>query len=638
METLEGTAASAGMSGGHAVMKETGDGIDEVIDDAMDEARRLFHAGSYAGAEALCNGIVEREPVAEALHMLGVIRHLRGDNSGAAELIVRALREDADNPVYLNSLAISLAGAGRLSEAMAACRAAIQSDPEFIPARINLGVWHHEAGMLDEAVSCFLAAISKRPEVVSLHTNLGNALKDAGLIDEAIDSFRKAIDLKPGFGPAWDNYLYTLNFHPGLSAEKIAEKHRKWATMMHCLPKAEYAEMFKTRDRTPQRRLRVGYISPDFRSHPVASFIGPVIANHDAGEVECYCYSDVARPDDVTAGIRLRAGRWRRTSGLSSAETANLIREDEIDILVDLAGHSSGNRLPIFARRAAPVQITWLGYPNTTGLESMDWMITDSVLNPPGTDALFTERLIRLDEGFACFRPWQSAPAQAALAKSAVPGTGPSPSLKNGFVTFGSLNDLTKINAGVVALWSRVLQAVPHSRMLIFRNTLRGSVMKRLAGMFAANGIPSGRLSLLCELPAELAMRRENPEIPVGESYLNVYNRIDIALDTFPWSGHATTCETLWMGVPVVTLRGSTRAGRLSASALTSAGLPGLIAGSGDEYVSIAAELASKEKFRADLRMSLRNMLATSPLCDAGDFARRLEDAYRMAWKEWCKT
>ncbi|MBI5142606.1 MAG: tetratricopeptide repeat protein [Nitrospirae bacterium] len=615
METLEGTAARAGMSGGSPVMNRTGGGIDE--------ARRLFHAGSYADAEALCNGIVEREPVAEALHMLGVIRHLRGDNSGAAELIGRALREDAENPVYLNSLAISLAGSGRLSEAMAACRAAIKADPEFIPARINLGVWHHEAGMLDEAVSCFLAAIVKRPEVVSLHTNLGNALKDAGLIDEAIDSFRKAIDLKPGFGPAWDNYLYTLNFHPGLSAEKIAEKHRKWGTMMHCLPKAECAELFKTRDRTPLRRLRVGYISPDFRSHPVASFIGPVMANHDAGEVECYCYSDVARPDDVTAGIRLAAGRWRRTSGLSSAETAHLIREDEIDILVDLAGHSSGNRLPVFAKRAAPVQITWLGYPNTTGLDSMDWMITDAVLNPPGTDALFTERLIRLDDGFACFRPWQ----QAAPGKFA-PDTGPSPSSKNGFVTFGSLNDLTKINDRVIALWSRVLLAVPGSRMLIFRNTLRGSVLKRIEGMFAANGIPPARLDLGSELPAT------QHEI---SGYMNIYNEIDIALDTSPWSGHATTCETLWMGVPVVTLRGETRAGRLSASALTSAGLPGLIAKSEDEYVSIAAELASKENFRADLRMSLRNMLTTSPLCDAADFAQRLEDAYRMAWKEWCK-
>jgi len=610
METLEGTAAGAGMIGGYAIMNDTGDGIKGTLD----EARRLFHAGSYAGAEALCNGIVEREPVAEALHMLGVIRHLRGDNSGAAELIGRALREDANNPVYLNSLAISLAGVGRLSEAMAACRAAIQSDPEFIPARINLGVWHHEAGLLDEAVSCFLAAIASRPEVVSLHTNLGNALKDAGLIDEALDSFRKAIGLKPGFGPAWDNYLYTLNFHPGLSAGKIAEKHRKWAGTMRCLPRAESAELFKTRDRTPRRRLRVGYISPDFRSHPVASFIGPVIASHDAGEIECFCYSDVARPDDVTAGIRLRADRWRRTSGLSSAETANLIREDEIDILVDLAGHSSGNRLPVFAKRAAPVQITWLGYPNTTGLAAMDWMITDAVLNPPGTDALFTERLIRLDEGFACFRPWQN-----------VPCTGTSPSSRNGFVTFGSLNDLTKINAGVVALWSRVLQAVPRSRMLIFRNTLRGSVLKRMVGMFAANGIGHERLGL-------------RHEIPHGSGHLNIYNEIDIALDTFPWSGHATTCETLWMGVPVVTLRGETRAGRLSASALTSAGLPGLIAGSQDEYMSITADLASKEKFRADLRMSLRNMLAASPLCAALDFTRRLEDAYRMAWKVWCET
>ncbi|MGI9342155.1 MAG: hypothetical protein ACR2QV_04855 [Gammaproteobacteria bacterium] len=356
-------------------------------------------------------------------------------------------------------------------------------------------------------------------------------------------------------------------------------------------------------------------MSPDFTSHSVSHFTRKLIAVHDRSRVEVCCYFAKAKRDEITDEIEARADRWRVIVGMTDDEVVAQIRDDRIDILIDLAGHTAQNRLLVFARRAAPVQVSWLGYPNTTGLSAMDYRVTDAIADPPGADdRWYSERLVRLPDGFLCYQSDQPEPAVAAA-----------PCVERGHVTFGSFNNLPKLTADVVQTWSRILKAIPGSRLLLKSSALADErARSRIIDEFGAQGIPAARLELLGLIPGR-------------QQHLAAYAGIDVALDTYPYNGTTTTCEALWMGVPVVALRGNRHSGRVGASILHHAGLPELVADTEDDYVEIAISLARDPQRIVGMRERLRPMMRDSCLMDTPRFARSLETAYRDVWAAWCE-
>jgi predicted O-linked N-acetylglucosamine transferase (SPINDLY family) len=353
------------------------------------------------------------------------------------------------------------------------------------------------------------------------------------------------------------------------------------------------------------RRLRLGYLSPDFNHHAVAYFIEPVLAAHDRTRVEVFCYASVAVPDRFTDRLRGLAEHWRDIARLDDDAAAALIRADNLDLLIDLAGHSARHRLLVLARRPAPVQATWIGYPNTTGLDAIDYRITDAVSDPVGqTEAWHSEKLVRLPANFSCYRPDDDAPAVNNLPAAAA-----------GAVTFGCFNQFAKVTPEVIALWARLLAKLPGSRLLLKSRGLGDpGVAARVQAAFAAAGVGPARLIL------------NGDELSVAD-HLGLYHKVDIALDPFPYNGTTTTCEALWMGVPVVTLAGSTHVSRVGASLLTHAGLAGWIAATPDDYVARAVAAVRDLPALAALRRGLREQVRTSPLCDAVRFTRGFEAA-----------
>jgi protein O-GlcNAc transferase len=364
----------------------------------------------------------------------------------------------------------------------------------------------------------------------------------------------------------------------------------------------------------PERPLRVGYVSPDFRQHASNSYSLPLLTGHDRRLFDIFLYAEVPQPDAVSDNLRSLASHWRSTVGLSDAAVRQRVHDDQIDILVDLAGHTDHTRIAAFAVKPAPVTVTWLGYPNTTGLPTMDYRLTDALADPPGeTDHLHTEALVRLPHCFLCYQP----PAEA-------PPVAPTPALSRGTITFGSFNNLEKVTTEVIETWAAVLRSVPRSRLLLKGWILADPVLRqRINDRFAALGIDAGRLDLRRLIPG------------IGP-HLALYREIDIGLDPFPYNGTTTTCEALWMGVPVVSLIGDSHAARVGLSLLSSVGLQRLVAHDRDAYVTIAAGLAKDLAALEPMRQGMRSQLQKSPLMDAPRFARDVESAYRVMWRSWC--
>ena len=412
---------------------------------------------------------------------------------------------------------------------------------------------------------------------------------------------------RPDFEAAHSNLLTGLNYDPDIDPERLLDEHRRWAQVHE---RVRVLTPCST-DSTPDRRLRVGYVSPDFRHHAVAHFLKPIFAHHD--KVEVYCYAEIRNPDAVTGYFQSRAQGWRSTVGYTDEQVAEQVRRDQIDILVDLAGHTFGNRLAVFAYKPAPVQITYLGYPSTTGLSTIDYRLTDPIADPPGEQVRHTETLVRLPRAF-CYAPPENAPL-----------VGPLPAATSGHVTFGSFHSLSKLNSRVIDLWCTILRAVPSAQLLIFRDTLRGSALDSIGSQFGKRGIDPDRV-LLSHIPEG------------GKTFLSLYHKVDIALDPFPWSGHTTTCEALWMGVPVITLYGDRYAGRMAACVLAALDLQELIADTFNKYLAIAVDWATDLDRRTRLRLELRERMLASPLCDGRTFTLSLEETYRQLWRRWCAT
>ncbi len=511
-------------------------------------------------------------------------------------------------PAHFN-LGLVLRQCGRFAAAAAEFEHAVRFEPHNFEAYTNLGVVCNELGRADESIKACHKAIELNPRNDIAYCNLGVFLMLQGQLDEALDYYRIAIALAPEKADQHGNLLYALNYHPAYGAAGIFAEHRSWAAR-HADPLTASSAPHSN-DRTRNRRLRVGYVSPYFREHAVNFFSEPILASHDHARWEVFCYSDVQLADATTSRLQSCADHWRDIVGLADEEVSDMIRRDQIDVLVDLTGHISGSRLLAFARKPAPVQVTYLGYQNTTGMVAMDYRLTDAWSDPPGTtDDFYTEELIRLPRSFFCYQPSANAPPVNLL-----------PALANGYVTFGSFNSFAKITPEVLSVWAKLLLAAPQSRLVLLA-PLTERLREDVTSRFERDGVSAQRV--------ELCDRRAHHE------YLELIGRVDIALDPFPFNGHTTTCDALWQGVPVVMLTGQTYASRFGSSALESLGLTELVADTREKYVEIATQLAGDLGKLARLRADLRPLMAGSPLLDYRGFTRNLEEVYRQMWTRWC--
>jgi protein O-GlcNAc transferase len=584
----------------------------------------LKASGQLDEAIATCRQAITLQPNSPVAHNnLGNALHEKGQLDEAITAYRQAIALQPNFPEAHYNVGISLQDNGQLGEAIAAYRRAIALKPSYAQAHGNLGNALRERGELDEAIAACHRAMALNPNSPVTSNNLGNALKDQGRLDEAIAAYRQAICLKRDFPEAHSNLLYTLHFHPGFDSRQILAESREWSRKFADALSAGAAR--HENDRSPGRRLRIGYVSPDFRRHPVGRFLAPVLAHHDRGQFEVFCYSGVRRPDHLTERLRRDADHWRQTTGSSDQALAEQVRHDRIDLLVDLTMHMTENRLLTFARRPAPVQVTWLAYAGTTGLTAIDYRLSDPYLDPPGgtqrqvppdgaqphDDGEYAEQTIRLPRCYWCYEPGVPTPDVSPL-----------PALEAGHVTFGCLNNFCKATAPTLQLWALLLQTVPRSRLLIHGNP--GAYQQGVRRLFSEAGVSPERLEFIAFQPVE--------------EYLRQHHRVDIALDPFPYGGGTTTCDSLWMGVPVVTLAGRTAVGRSGVSLLSNLGLTELIAATPEQYLAIAAAQAADLPSLARLRSGLRPRMRASALMDGPAFTAGLEAAFREMWRRWCAT
>jgi predicted O-linked N-acetylglucosamine transferase (SPINDLY family) len=528
-------------------------------------------------------------------------------NYGAAlTTLQQVLTRHPNFPEAQNNLGNALVRAGRLEEARAAYEHAIRYKPTLAEAHNNLANLICRQGLLDEGIALYRQALTHDPNYADAHNNLGNAFKDQGSLDEAIACFQRARQLKPDMAQYHSNLLGAMLYHPAYDAAALRQEHRRWEEQ-HALslkPAPTFAH-----DPSPERRLRIGYVSADFRDHVVGRNLWPLLHKHDHRQFEVTLYGDLAYGDALTQKFQQCADTWCSIAAWPDERVARQIREDRIDILVDLGLHT-GTRLPVFARKPAPVQVTFAGYPGTTGLRAIDYRLTDPYLDPPGEhEDWYAEESHRLPHSFWCYEPQTEEPA-----------VGPLPALARGQVTFGCLNNFCKINEEVLALWAQVLRSLPESRLLLLAK--HGSHRQRTLAFLAREGIAAERVTFF--------------PIQSRPQYLALYQQIDLGLDTFPYSGHTTSLDSFWMGVPVVTLLGRTVVGRAGLSQLANLGLEELAATTPKQFVSVAVSLARDLPRLTVLHVSLRERMKRSPLMDAAGFARDIEQAYRFMWRRWC--
>jgi protein O-GlcNAc transferase len=566
----------------------------------------LNDMGRLDDAVASCDAALRIAPsYAEAHFSRGNALKALGHLDDAVACYDAALRLKPGYHEACLNLGNALTDLGRFDEALASFDAALHLNPDFPEPYCNRGVTLHRLGRIHDALASYDAALCLKPDYAKAQSNRGQALQDLGRLEAALASHEIALRLKPDFPEAHSNRLMSLHYSGRATAEAILAAARAYgATFDQEDPARKFANAADG-----ERRLRIGYVSGDFGRHPVGYFLARVLENHRRSEVEIFCYGSARRDDDLTARLRAAADHWRSIVGQSDDRAADQVRADGIDILVDLAGHTAYNRLPLFARRPAPVQASWLGYWGTTGLAAMDYVLSDEITVRRGEEAYFTERVLRLPVSRFCYDP---------------PNYAPPPSRRGGTLTFGSFNNLAKVGPEAVALWAAVLRAVPDAKLLLKWKSLADQRLRdRLTADFGTAGVDADRLILRAASPhAEM---------------LAEYGDVDIALDPFPFSGGLTSCEALWMGVPVVTLPGTAAPSRQTLGFLAALGLTGWAATDAADYVRIAAGLAADRAGLESIRATLRTRMAASRLCDGAVFTRDLENAFRTMWRNWCR-
>ena len=634
----------------------------------MENAMQLARSGQLEQARDLCCSALEQNAGnPDAWHVLGMTLHLAGQHEHAADAYRKSIDLFADNSAVHTNLGVALAAAGDLVAAAESYRRALELEPELPEAHNNLANALRDLGRYPEAEPFYREAIRLRPDYGLAICNLGSVLERSGALEEAERHYLRALELNPLHVPTLNNmgsvlsrqerneeavqyyraalkqqpsvaaaysnlafvfaklghfqegldllrtamqldigmasnYLFMLSKDPAVPPQQLFDEHRSWGQSLEAMVEPYQHDARPTVD----RKLRIGYVSPDLRAHVVANYIYPVLANYDREQFEVICYAEVAEPDSVTEQLRKLVDGWRSTCGLDARQIAKTIYEDRIDILVDLAGHTANNRLAVFAHRPAPVQVSWMGYPNTTGLSSIDYRITSEFQDAADEQRFYTEQLVFLDGGSACFVPPSDAPPVADL-----------PALKNDHITFGSLHRLDKITDQTFDHWARVMKAVPNSRMLVFWPTLFGARADWMREQFSQRGIEANRLDLCHEF--------------VDGHYFPVYHQIDIGLDPIPWTGSTTTKEAMWMGVVPVALYGKRRSSRGSAVVLHQVGLDKLIATTPERYVDLVVEIAGDIVRLAELRSGMRQRMRQR-LSAPETYTRDVEELFRSLW------
>jgi predicted O-linked N-acetylglucosamine transferase (SPINDLY family) len=600
-----------------AVLREMGE-LDEATR-LLEEAARLepdaaSHAinlgilhcqrRDFAAADSILRAVLAREPDnAEAAFNLGNAVRGLGRPHEAIEHYRWAAARRPGHAEALNNLGNAYKETGDFAAAMAAFGAALAARPDYTAAINNAGCLLRTLGRLDEAEDMLRRGLALDPRHPALHDNLANVLKDAGALDEAISHYRQALDLDPSNAATHGNLAYALSFQCA-GPEPILEECLRWGARFAA--PLERSHVAPARDLSPDRRLRVGYVSGDFREHCQSLFTLPLFAHHDRREVEVVCYSSVERRDDWTRCLESCADVWRDARTLDDAALAELVRQDRIDILVDLNMHMAHGRPLLFARKPAPLQIAWLAYPGTTGMTAIDYRLSDPRLDPEEFDRHYSERTLRLADTFWCYDP-----------QSEHIGVNELPAMKRGHVTLGCFNNPCKLTDRTLDLWGGVMRAIPDAHLRLMAPP--GRHRERLLARLGAYGVAAHRLSFV--------------EFRPREDYLQFYHDVDFGLDTLPYNGHTTSLDAFWMGVPIVTRLGDTCVGRAGLSQLFHLDLLDLVADSDTDFVAIAAALAADVARLRTLRGSLRETMQRSPLMDAARFAHCIEHAYRDAWR-----
>lgn len=579
----------------------------------------------------------------DAINNLGNALQQQGRLVEASTVYNQAIVCDPNNASTWNNLGATLKKMGHLEQAYEAFSKAIATSPKFEEANLNLtktlvglgqmsdalaildemlGQQPRSARILrfrgevldkaerpDEAMECFQLALEMDPSDAYVHIGMGSILQQRGELSRAANHLRTALVHRDDLVDTHSGLLFLLSSDPQVDPHDVFDEHVKWGARFGRVQKR-----FSYGDRAHDgaRPLRIGYVSPDFRKHAVTSYFEPVLREHSRGPHITFCYSETSKEDAKTQVIKSLASKWRSTNGLSDLQVAEMIYEDRIDVLIDLAGHTAGNRLRAFAYKPAPVQITWLGYPNTTGLEAIDYRLTTEMNDPADAETLHVEQLLKLTS-VDVMQPPADAPSEVV----------PPPVMDNGWLTFGSFHRYQKISNETLDLWADVLNAVPDSKLLAYNTSFTEEIKQRMVGHLVDRGVWSDRITIQSET--------DRP------NYHFLYHQVDIGLDVFPWNGGTTTREALWMGVAVIGLKGATRSARGTSAALESAGLNQLVANSTQEYIEIAKRLAQEPAELVDLRKSLRHRM-NETLCNAKKFTRELEQTYVDAWQKWASN
>lgn len=597
----------------------------------LGEAFEHFNSGRLPEARAAAQRVVRKDAAHSAAnHLLGMIAVRQGRPESALPFLRLAARGDPREASCRNSLGLVLLGMGQAKEAEAAFREAVAIDPLAWQARMGLGRTLQAQRASAEAERCYREAarlVTRHPEPTM---RLGHLLLDTARPEESLEWLHTAARDFPDHHELLDMLCCATQYVGGLDPLEVLEAHRAYgraleADLRQAAGGADPVQREWPNDRDPDRPLRIGYLSPDLRAHSIAYFLESLFEHHrrdgaratpdGPGAIELYGYSTSGRSDAVSARLKAHTNAWRDLNSRDNEGLVHSVRTDRIDILVEVVGHMRDHSLPAVARRLAPVQVTYLDYPATTGVPTIDYRLVDIVTDPPGDEVWATERLMRLPGCYLCYRPDESAPPSA-----------PPPAERAGHITFGSFNACAKLGRATLDLWGEVMRRVPESRLLLKNDGLSDpAIRERVMTGLSARGVDRARVECLGYVEA------------VG-GHLGLYSRIDIGLDTTPFSGVTTTCEAMWMGVPVLTLRGTMHGGRMGASLLTALGLEDLIAETPEAYANTAAILSWDSARRAELRISLRDRMRRSALCDGAAYARKVEAAYRAMWRAWCRA
>ncbi len=595
----------------HSLAKSQHENLLKELQQQILVAVQHHQAGRLKQAEAIYSHVLELKPDhADALHLSGLAAHHAGQHQKAIHLILQAIQVSPKVSMFFYNLGAAYHAMSCFEEAIQSYQKALDLNPDYAEVYSNLGNSYKSLGKMDEAISSYQKAIQLKPDFADAYNNLGVVLQFQGKIHEALSFYNTVMKIQPDNASVHSTMLFVMHYLQWEDGKALFQQHRVWDAC-HGSGKIGISEK-RTVVRNHFDRINVGYISPDFKEHSVSYFIEPILKAHDAGRFNVVCYSDTPISDAVTLRLKGLGRKWRDTFGFSDEKMIDLIRADGIHILVDLAGHTAYNRLPLFVRKPAPIQVTYLGYPNTTGLAAMDYRISDTIADPPGlAERWHTEKLVYLPGGFLCYQPPMTAPEISEL-----------PAKRTDNLTFASFNNRSKITEQVIHTWAQILKSIPGSRLILKSQALEDAkTIQQLMHRFEDRQVDPGRIELHGFLPAD--------------SHLELYHRVDIALDTFPYNGTTTTCEALWMGVPVIVLDGNAHVSRVGVSLLSTIGLDAFIANSVDDYIHKAVSWGQNVKTLSSLRSGLREMMRKSMLMDTHAFTRSLEQAYESMVATW---